>query len=180
MIFEFESCYIKTTGNSVVSFKHKGVEMSVKDIGGQKSERKKWAGHFTNIDAVIFVAALSQYNQMCYEDPQLNRMKDSLDLLESLGVNNELLDIPFYLYLNKQDVFVDQIEKQNLSLDSYSNLTKEFNVKYNPENKIDLSIPFSSQWKQLSFTDIKVVGNREKLVDLSDDLLWHILSFEIR
>ena len=38
------------------------------DVGGQRNERKKWIHCFENVTAVIFVAALSAYDQVLYED----------------------------------------------------------------------------------------------------------------
>jgi hypothetical protein len=33
-------------------------------VGGQKNERKKWIHCFDNVNAVMFVAALSEYDQV--------------------------------------------------------------------------------------------------------------------
>jgi hypothetical protein len=33
--------------------------------GGQRNERRKWIHCFENVTAVIFVAALSEYDQVC-------------------------------------------------------------------------------------------------------------------
>lgn len=37
------------------------------DVGGQRSERKKWIHCFENVTSVIFLAALSEYDQVLYE-----------------------------------------------------------------------------------------------------------------
>ena len=44
------------------------------DVGVQRSERKKWIHFFDNAKAVIFIAALSDYDLVLVEDPsgQLN------------------------------------------------------------------------------------------------------------
>ena len=44
------------------------------DVGGQRNERKKWLHCFEGVTAVIFVAALSEYDQMLFEDDTQNRM----------------------------------------------------------------------------------------------------------
>ena len=41
---------------------------SVFDVGGQRSQRRKWIHCFDNVDAVIFVASLSEYDQVVEED----------------------------------------------------------------------------------------------------------------
>ena len=54
----------------------KGFEMY--DVGGQRNERKKWIHCFEDVTAVIFVAALSEYDQVLYEDTSTNRMVEAI------------------------------------------------------------------------------------------------------
>lgn len=44
------------------------------DVGGQRSERKKWMHCFQDVTAVLFVVALSEYDLKLYEDNSTNRM----------------------------------------------------------------------------------------------------------
>jgi hypothetical protein len=44
------------------------------DVGGQRTERKKWIHCFEGVDAIIFVAAISEYYQKLFEDSTKNRM----------------------------------------------------------------------------------------------------------
>ena len=54
---------------------------SVIDVGGQRMERPKW--NLTgDITAVIFVCALTEYNQVLREDVKQNRLKESLNLFD--------------------------------------------------------------------------------------------------
>eukprot|EP01084_Bolivina_argentea_P300621 518410_1 len=48
--------------------------LSVIDVGGQKSERKKWIKCFDNVTAVIFVASLSCYDGSRMSDSDLNAL----------------------------------------------------------------------------------------------------------
>ena len=59
-------------------FSKKGLNFRMLDVGGQRSERKKWIHCFDEAKAVIFVAALSDYDLTLSEDPSCNRMKESL------------------------------------------------------------------------------------------------------
>ena len=50
------------------------------DVGGQRSERRKWIQCFNEVTAVIFVVDISAYNMTLREDSKVNRLKESLDL----------------------------------------------------------------------------------------------------
>ena len=36
------------------------------DVGGQRSERKKWIHCFENVTAIVFLVAISEYDQVCF------------------------------------------------------------------------------------------------------------------
>jgi hypothetical protein len=38
------------------------------DVGGQRSERKKWIHCFENVTSIIFCVALSEYDQVLLEE----------------------------------------------------------------------------------------------------------------
>lgn len=40
------------------------------DVGGQRSERKKWIHCFENVTSIIFCVALSEYDQVLLEESQ--------------------------------------------------------------------------------------------------------------
>ena len=53
------------------------------DVGGQRSERRKWLHCFDDVKAVLFIAALSEYDMTLTEDGTTNRMEESLNLFPS-------------------------------------------------------------------------------------------------
>lgn len=65
---------VKTTGISETTFKVESLTYRMFDVGGQRSERKKWIHCFENVTAVVFVVALSAYDQMLLEDEAVVRL----------------------------------------------------------------------------------------------------------
>ena len=51
------------------------------DVGGQRSERKKWIHCFEGVTAIIFCVALSGYDLVLAEDEEMNRSVILLILL---------------------------------------------------------------------------------------------------
>jgi len=44
------------------------IPRSMFDVGGQRSERKKWIHCFENVTSIIFCVALSEYDQVLLEE----------------------------------------------------------------------------------------------------------------
>lgn len=54
------------------------------DVGGQRSERRKWIHCFENITSIIFIVACSEYDQCLVEQENMNRMRESVALFEQI------------------------------------------------------------------------------------------------
>jgi len=101
---------VRTTGIVSTEFDDGPIHFSVLDVAGQRSERKKWAHCFENVNAIVFVVSLAGYNQVMFEDSTHNRMKEALNLFQTI-VNNPLFtNIPIFLFLNKKDLFEKMIQ----------------------------------------------------------------------
>lgn len=48
------------------------------DVGGQRSERKKWIHCFEDVNSIIFIAALSEYDEVLFEDETTVRLNKRL------------------------------------------------------------------------------------------------------
>lgn len=101
---------IKTTGITENNFVIKNYKIKVLDAGGQRLERKKWIHCFENITAVIFVLALSEYDQKLFEDERVNRMHELVVLFETLCNSKWFTNTPFILFLNKMDLFEKKLQ----------------------------------------------------------------------
>jgi guanine nucleotide-binding protein subunit alpha len=78
---------------------------TVFDLGGQKSERKKWINCFDNVTAVIFVSALSGFDMSMFEDVDENRLLDDIKLFHSVVHEQAMVKVNMIVFLNKIDLF---------------------------------------------------------------------------
>ena len=54
------------------------------DVGGQRSERKKWIHCFENVTSIIFCVALSEYDQVLLEERDANNSFLKIDLAAAM------------------------------------------------------------------------------------------------
>jgi len=107
-----------TTGITEENMKIKERIFHIVDVGGQRSERRKWIGCFEDVTGLIYVVSLIAYNQVLYEDESTNRMKESMKLFKDTltgetGKNFENACV--ILFLNKDDLFTEMIQKNPIT-----------------------------------------------------------------
>ncbi|CAO3616093.1 unnamed protein product [Cunninghamella blakesleeana] len=101
----------KTTGITESHFVVNQSEIHMFDVGGQRSERKKWIHCFESVTSIIFCVSLSEYDQNLLEASRQNRMMESLILFESVVNSRWFLRTSVILLLNKIDLFKKKIPK---------------------------------------------------------------------
>uniref|UniRef100_A0A8D1MQX7 G protein subunit alpha i3 n=2 Tax=Sus scrofa TaxID=9823 RepID=A0A8D1MQX7_PIG len=94
---------VKTTGIVETHFTFKDLYFKMFDVGGQRSERKKWIHCFEGVTAIIFCVALSDYDLVLAEDEEMNRMHESMKLFDSICNN-------------KKDLFEEKIKRSPLTI----------------------------------------------------------------
>eukprot|EP01103_Thecamoeba_quadrilineata_P020384 TRINITY_DN8714_c0_g1_i1.p1 TRINITY_DN8714_c0_g1~~TRINITY_DN8714_c0_g1_i1.p1 ORF type:complete len:343 (+),score=74.46 TRINITY_DN8714_c0_g1_i1:83-1111(+) len=109
-------CRGKTTGIIETDFKIDDYNFKVVDVGGQRSERKKWVHCFQDVTAVLFCVALSEYDLKMYEDSSTNRMEESLRVFKEISNNRWFVDTPMVLLLNKRDLFEEKIKTSPITI----------------------------------------------------------------
>eukprot|EP01130_Rhizamoeba_saxonica_P000314 TRINITY_DN10290_c0_g1_i1.p1 TRINITY_DN10290_c0_g1~~TRINITY_DN10290_c0_g1_i1.p1 ORF type:complete len:353 (-),score=61.01 TRINITY_DN10290_c0_g1_i1:31-1089(-) len=103
---------IKTTGFSETDFSMYGNKFKLIDVGGQRSERRKWFSKInSDITAVLYLIAVDEFDKVLEEDFRVNRFDDSLELFEQISSSNWFKDIPFILFLNKTDLLKKKISE---------------------------------------------------------------------
>lgn len=61
-------CRARTIGITETTFNLRDNEMLMVDVGGQKSERRKWIHCFQDVTSILFLVSLSGYDQCLVED----------------------------------------------------------------------------------------------------------------
>lgn len=92
---------------------------SMYDVGGQRSQRRKWVYCFEDVRAVLFVVALSGFDMTLLEDSTVNRLEESLNLFEQIVNNRWFKEASFVLFLNKLDLFREKVMCSQRQLRSF-------------------------------------------------------------
>jgi guanine nucleotide-binding protein subunit alpha len=74
----------RTIGITETAFKLKEHEMVMVDVGGQKSERRKWIHCFQDVTSILFLVSLSGFDQCLVEDKDANQMQDAMTIWDSI------------------------------------------------------------------------------------------------
>ena len=122
---------VRTTGFNDQEFEFKDVRFRLIDVGGQQSERRKWIHMFTGVQAVLYVAALSEYDQTLYEDNAVNRMTESIRVFDDYANRDVFEQAAIILFLNKKDLFYKKFYQKQIPL----NISGEF-----PDAPTDVSL----------------------------------------
>ncbi|XP_043909681.1 guanine nucleotide-binding protein subunit alpha-11-like [Protopterus annectens] len=106
---------VPTTGINEYSFTVEGMHLRIVDVGGQKSERKKWIHCFENVTSLIFLASLSEYDQRLEETSTENRMKESIALFHTILDCKWFNNTSIILFLNKTDILEEKVKTSNVA-----------------------------------------------------------------
>eukprot|EP00457_Paulinella_chromatophora_P009207 gb/GEZN01009264.1/.p1 GENE.gb/GEZN01009264.1/~~gb/GEZN01009264.1/.p1 ORF type:complete len:354 (-),score=22.47 gb/GEZN01009264.1/:8-1069(-) len=108
-------CRARSTGIVETCFTINEFNFRLLDVGGQRNERRKWIHCFENVTALIFVAAISEYDQVLYEDQVTNRLHEALDLFQEICNSRWFLKTATILFLNKNDLFKEKIKRVDMN-----------------------------------------------------------------
>ncbi|XP_022049382.1 guanine nucleotide-binding protein subunit alpha-14-like [Acanthochromis polyacanthus] len=100
---------VPTTGIIEYPFDMENVIFRMVDVGGQRSERRKWIHCFENVTSIIFLVALSEYDQVLVECDNENRMEESKALFKTIITYPWFQRSSVILFLNKTDILKEKI-----------------------------------------------------------------------
>jgi len=107
---------VKTTGIIETEFFVGKTRFTLVDVGGQRSERRKWLNCFSDVTAVVFVVAMSAFDQKLYEDETTNRMHEELKLFKDICNSKWFTETAIILFLNKKDLFDAKLKRVPLTV----------------------------------------------------------------
>ena len=106
---------VPTSGVHEYLFNLENIAYKMVDVGGQRSERRKWIHCFENVTSIIFLAALSEYDQVLAESSDSeNRMEESKALFQNIMLYPWFQSASAILFLNKNDVLEEKIKTSHL------------------------------------------------------------------
>lgn len=105
---------LKTIGVSEYKFEmeagDQGTQWRIVDVGGSRFQRPTWVPFFDSVEAIIFLAPISAFDQVLSEDPKVNRLEDSVLLWKGICQNKLLAKVDLVLFLNKCDILQRKLD----------------------------------------------------------------------
>jgi small GTP-binding protein len=106
---------IPTFGQNVCKFKHKGVEMNIQDMGGDKNLRKHWTQRFRESDIIIYVVDSTDSQE---------RLRESIDELRTIVNHKDTEGAAICVCANK----MDEVNSQESYVRSAAELIEKFEL----------------------------------------------------
>jgi len=108
----------RTTGEQTTSFIIEKNGWDLIDVGGQKPERVKWESIITSkesVNAIIFFAALDEFNMISAEEPNKTKMEVSMQVFQDVLNSEAVRERPYItllLFLNKIDLLENKLKNE--------------------------------------------------------------------
>jgi len=143
---------VRTSGIVEDKYNIDGTDFVMFDVGGQRNERKKWIHCFDDVSAVIFVAALSEFDQVLFEDDNTNRMEEAVHLFQEICNSRWFTSTSMILFLNKRDLFEEKI--QNTRIKDISQFSQYTGEDFSYEDGIEFFLTLFLQQNKSKTKDI--------------------------
>jgi GTPase SAR1 family protein len=171
---------VRTTGIIETNFRLGDIELNITDVGGCRSERKKWIHIIHDASAFIFVADTSGYAKCLIEDRNGNGSNEQFVLFDALVNSRYFEQSTLILALTKIDRLEEVLEMKPPSTDFFpptSILCKESFLDHLEASFIKL-IESDERRKSLRIVRADMIGpGRQRSVQ---DLIGIILAEEMR
>lgn len=137
---------ITSYSSNEIKLETKDLIMTMVDCAGERSLRGSWLERFESVDAVLFVASLSSYDEMT--DEKVNALKDSIKIFECICNVKWFAHTALILFLNKDDLLEKKLQTNPLSKyfqdfqgeDNFHNAKNFILKKFESQCKLDRTI----------------------------------------
>ncbi|KAJ7479363.1 G-protein alpha subunit, partial [Mycena galericulata] len=145
-----------------------GAEWVIYDVGGSRSMRHAWLPYFDAVNAIIFLAPISCFDERLAEDPSVNRLEDTLLLWKTIVSSKLLGKTTLIVFLNKCDLLKRKLQSGimvNKYMISFGRRENEVGVvvkylkdKFKDILRADASEPRTTYLYATSVTDTKATA----------------------
>jgi len=124
---------LRTLGVQEYSFwvEQTGHEWLMYDVGGTRSSRAHWYPYFDDMNAIIFLAPISSFDERLREDRRVNRLEDTYMLWQTLCSLQMLAKTQIILFLNKCDLLEQKLRagvRVRTHVPSFGNRSNDVNT----------------------------------------------------
>eukprot|EP00112_Aurelia_sp_Birch-Aquarium-sp1_P011131 Seg2347.8 transcript_id=Seg2347.8/GoldUCD/mRNA.D3Y31 product="Guanine nucleotide-binding protein alpha-2 subunit" protein_id=Seg2347.8/GoldUCD/D3Y31 len=132
-------CRMRTTGVRTLQFYFEDIPIEMIDVGGQRSERRKWIHQFDDVAVILFCVSVNEFDMPLREDTSKNAMMESLQVFKSVINSYWFKQKPIAVFLNKSDLLEEKVRQSPISdyfkdfegdPDSYSDVINFIREKY--------------------------------------------------
>lgn len=168
---------IRSIGIEAITFDLQGARIRIFDVGGQKSERSKWANVMDQVEGVIFCVSFAEFDKPMFEDQNVLRINDSLEIFSNITHQEKFANSPIFLVCNKFDVFEEKIKNTDAFIKIFPEFTgdshnPEVCAQYLIQKFLDKAAPLS---EDRPIVEYKIVAlNGDQVVQTADAICKYI------
>ena len=108
-------CRMRTTGVRTLQFYFEDIPIEMIDVGGQRSERRKWIHQFDDVAVILFCVSVDEFDMPLREDTSKNAMMESLQVFKSVINSHWFKTKPIAVFLNKSDLLEEKVHQSPIS-----------------------------------------------------------------
>lgn len=104
---------VRTTGIHQSVLSYNGTRFCVYDVGGERSERKKWIHAFEGVSTVIYPVDTTGYRRRLHEDENRDRMLEQFEVFASAANSWWFAQSSFIIVFTKIDLLEDYMKEED-------------------------------------------------------------------
>ena len=142
---------VKSIGITETLFTYNRIRFKLVDVGGQRSERRKWVHCFQGVHAVLYCVSLSAFDLTLREDNSVNRLHESIKLFTTVLNNKWFTDTAIIVLFNKKDLLEMKLKESSITVcfpqytgnNTYQEVSEFIKLQFTKVNKDIKRILFS-------------------------------------